>query len=98
MQDATQKLTVSQREVAAVQGVLAQQEAAVKAIALALAEKGQAGGKGGSALPTLPDNPTSLTVADLQARPFFFFTARVKRCALGFFPLFRCNRVLNVVT
>ena len=78
MQDATQKLTVSQREVAAVQGVLAQQEAAVKAIALALAEKGQAGGKGGSALPTLPDNPTSLTVADLQAVSYTHLTLPTK--------------------
>lgn len=64
MQDATQNLKASQMELDKVNAAVAEQEAATKKIALALAEKGQTGG---AALPSLPDNPSSLTVADLQS-------------------------------
>lgn len=67
MQQATQKLNASQAELDKANAALAEQSAAVKTIAVALAEKGQVGGKGGTTLPTLPDNPSSLTVADLQS-------------------------------
>jgi hypothetical protein len=65
-QEAVQKAKDSTTELEAVRSVVSEQEAAVKAIAVALAEKGQAAGKGGAALPALPENPSSLTVAELQ--------------------------------
>ena len=67
MQEVTQKAKMSQEQLEAANAALAEKEAAVKAVAVALAETGQAAGKGGAALPTLPDNASSLTVAELQA-------------------------------
>lgn len=58
-------MKASQAELDAANAAVEEQDAAAKKIAMALAEKGRLGKKG--APPTLPDNISELTVAELQA-------------------------------
>eukprot|EP00892_Ulva_mutabilis_P011111 jgi/Ulvmu1/8372/UM042_0078.1 len=63
-EEGSKQLETAKAELLAAQAKLGEAEAAVKKIALELAEKGAAGG---GALPTLPENVNAMTVAELQA-------------------------------